>query len=104
MMDVTRGAHGELVIRIGGTFDGRAATRLTGWLGEIPSSDALVVDFSQVRDCQDFGLAAVARDLAQRGDRLQLRGLTRHQQRMLRYFGLDLRLHGELHEEEEALG
>ncbi|WP_242346688.1 STAS domain-containing protein [Anaeromyxobacter terrae] len=104
MMDVTRGAHGELVIRIGGTFDGKAASRLTGWLGEIPSGDELVVDFSQVRDCQDFGLAAVASDLAQRGARLQVRGLTRHQQRMLRYFGLDLPLPRELHGEEEALG
>jgi hypothetical protein len=91
MMDVTRGERGELVIRIAGTFDAKAASRLTGWLGEISSGDELVVDFSQVRDCHDFGLAAVARDLAERGPRLQVRGLTRHQQRMLRYFGLDLR-------------
>ena len=101
MMDVTRGAHGELVIRIAGTFDGRAASRLAGWLGEISAGDALVVDFSQVRDCQDFGLASVASDLAARGQRLQVRGLTRHQQRMLRYFGLEL---SEAHEQEEALG
>lgn len=98
-MDVTRGARGELIIRIAGTFDGTAASRLNGWLGEISSGDELVVDFSQVRDCHDFGLAAVARDLAGRGPHLQLRGLTRHQQRMLRYFGLDL---GGV--QEEALG
>ncbi|ABS25693.1 STAS domain-containing protein [Anaeromyxobacter sp. Fw109-5] len=103
MMDVTRGARGELVIRIAGTFDGMAASRLAGWLGEISSDDELVVDFSQVRDCHDLGLAAVACDLAQRGPHLQLRGLTRHQQRMLRYFGLDLEP-GELQGEEEALG
>jgi anti-anti-sigma regulatory factor len=91
MMDVTRGARGELIIRIAGTFDGTAASRLNGWLGEISSGDQLVVDFSQVRDCHDFGLAAVARDFAGRGPHVQVRGLTRHQQRMLRYFGLDLR-------------
>lgn len=32
MMDVTRGAHGEVEIRIEGTFDAKAASRLAGWL------------------------------------------------------------------------
>jgi hypothetical protein len=89
MMDVTRGTRGEVVIRIDGTFDAKAATRLAGWLGEVPATDSLVLDFTQVRDCHDFGLAAVASDLAAR-DHLIVRGLTRHQERMLRYFGVDL--------------
>lgn len=87
MMDVTRGAHGEVVIRIGGAFDRTTASRLAGWLGELPSKEPLVVDFSGVRDCEDFGLASVARGLASH-DRLVLRGLTLHQRRMLRYFGV----------------
>jgi anti-anti-sigma regulatory factor len=90
MMDVTRGARGEVVIRIDGTFDAKAASRLSGWLTEIPSSGPLVLDFTAVRDCQDFGLAQVASGLAAR-PRLVVRGLTRHQERMLRYFGVDLR-------------
>jgi hypothetical protein len=89
MMDVTRGAQGEVVIRIDGTFDGKAATRLQGWLVEVPSSDPLVLDFTQVRACEDFGLASVARNLVSR-DRLVVRGLTRHQERMLRYLGVEL--------------
>ncbi len=89
MMDVTHGAHGEVVVRIDGHFDANAATRLSGWLVEVPSSDPLVLDFSQVRTCEDYGLAAVARDLAAR-DRLVVRGLTRHHERMLRYFGVRL--------------
>lgn len=89
MMDVTRGAHGEVVIRIDGAFDAKEASRLSGWLGEVPQTEPLVVDFSGVRVCQDFGLAAVARDLSKRSG-LVVRGLTRHQERMLRYFGLDL--------------
>jgi anti-anti-sigma regulatory factor len=89
MMDVTRGAHGEVVIRIDGTFDAKAAHRLAGWLVEVPSAAPLVLDFSQVRDCEDFGLAAVAKDLAAR-EQLVVRGLTRHHERMLKYFGLDL--------------
>ncbi len=105
MMDVKRGDHGELVIRIDGTFDAKAATRLAGWLGEVPASDDLVLDFTAVRDCQDFGLAAVARNLASRGPRLQVRGLTRHQARMLRYFGVELdRLPIVLGGDEDALG
>ncbi len=89
MMDVTHGAHGEVVIRLDGHFDASAATRLSGWLVEVPSNDPLVLDFTQVRTCEDFGLAAVANDLAAR-NRLVVRGLTRHHERMLRYFGVKL--------------
>ncbi len=89
MMEVTRGARGEVVIRVDGIFDANAATRLAGWLAEVPAAGALVLDFTGVRDCQDFGLAAVANDLATR-ERLVVHGLTRHQERMLRYFGVEL--------------
>ncbi len=89
MMDVMKGAHGEVVIRIDGTFDAKTASRLAGWLVEVPREDALVLDFTQVRACEDFGLASVAGDLGARGH-LVVRGLTRHQERMLRYLGVDL--------------
>ena len=89
MMDVTRGAHGEVVIRIDGTFDAKAATRLQGWLVEVPPAAPLVIDFSHVRDCEDFGLASVAKDLANRAQ-LVVHGLTRHHERMLKYFGVQL--------------
>jgi anti-anti-sigma regulatory factor len=89
MMDVMRGAQGEVVIRIDGTFDARAALRLAGWLVEVPREEPLVLDFTQVRRCEDFGLASVADDLGARG-RLVVRGLTRHQERMLRYLGVEL--------------
>ncbi len=89
-MDVTRGTRGEVVIRIDGTFDAKAASRLSGWLAEVPVAGRLVLDFTGVRECQDFGLAQVAGALAVR-ERLVVRGLTRHQERMLRYLGVDLR-------------
>jgi hypothetical protein len=94
-MDVTHGARGEVVIRIDGTFDAKAASRLSGWLAEVPAGGPLVIDFREVRECQDFGLARVAPDLAAR-EHLVVRGLTRHQERMLRYFGVDLRDEGGL--------
>ncbi len=89
MMDVTRGMRGEVTIRIEGTFDAKAAMRLSGWLREVPARGPLVLDFSAVRDCHDSGLAAVATDLAAR-EQLVVRGLNRHQERMLRYLGVDL--------------
>ncbi len=103
MMDVTRGAHGEVVIRIGRAFDRKAASRLQGWLGELSSTEPLVVDFSDVRECEDYGLASVARGLAAH-DRLVVRGLTRHQERMLRYFGVNLDSGGEREGDDEANG
>lgn len=89
MMEVTRGSRGEVLIRIGGAFDAQAANRLSGWLCEVPADDPLVLDFSGVRECQNLGLAAVAADLARR-EHLSITGLTRHQERMLRYFGVEL--------------
>ncbi len=89
MMDVTHGARGEVVVRLDGNFDATAAMRLSGWLVEVPSGEPLVLDFTQVRSCEDFGLATVARDLVAR-DGLVVRGLTRHHERMLRYFGVKL--------------
>ncbi len=89
MMDVTRGVRGEVVIRLDGNFDASAASRLSGWLVEVPSTQPLVIDFTQVRTCEDFVLAVVAHDLAAR-DGLVVHGLTRHHERMLRYFGVKL--------------
>jgi hypothetical protein len=89
MMDVTRGRNGEIVIRVEGAFDAKDASRLAGWLVEIPRDDALVLDFGQVRACEDFGLARLAGDLATRSHVL-VRGLTRHQERMLKYLGVDV--------------
>lgn len=89
-MEVSRGTRGELVIRVEGTFDGRAATRLAGWLVEVPAGEPLKVDFSGVRECEDLAFAALARALTGRGGHLAVGGLTRHQERLLRYFGVDL--------------
>jgi hypothetical protein len=88
MMDVTRGPRGEVVIRIEGTFDTEAARRLSDWMREVPPDAAVVLEFGG-RDCLDLGLAAVAGDLAAR-ERLVVRGLSRHQQRLLAYLGVEL--------------
>jgi anti-anti-sigma regulatory factor len=103
MMDVTRGGEGEVVVRIDGAFDATAARRLRGWLVEIPRDDAVVLDFTHVRACDDFVLATFARELVAR-QHVVVQGLTRHHERMLRYFGVDLAaLPGSRHTE-DALG
>lgn len=103
-MEVRRGERGEVVIQVTGTFDGKAAARLSGWLGEVPSGAPLVVDFTGARQCEDLVLASVAERLAGR-DRLVVRGLGRHQERLLRYFGVVLdRLPADLQEGGDAVG
>jgi hypothetical protein len=104
VMDVTHGARGEVVIRIDGTFDRTTASRLSGWLGEVPIDAQVVLDFSLVKEFEDFGVAAFASQLAGRGP-VQVLGLGRHQQRLLRYFGVDLGARPTaLRGDDEALG
>lgn len=88
MMDVTRGPRGEVVIHLDGVFDTEAARRLSAWLREVPPEEPVVLEFAG-RDCLDLGLAAVAGELAVR-DRLVVRGLSRHQERLLGYLGVGL--------------
>lgn len=86
MMDVMRSAHGETVVQVSGAFDAVAASRLAAWLSDVPSADAVVVDLTHARPCEDSGLARLARALEPRSD-VVLRGLNRHQARMLEYLG-----------------
>lgn len=90
MLDVGRGAGGSFVVRVNGVFDMQAAERLARWLAEIPKESPVTVDFTKVNDCHDFGIAAVAGGLQNRGEHLDVRGLTRHQARLLRYLGVYL--------------
>jgi anti-anti-sigma regulatory factor len=80
------------VIRIAGVLDPAGASEL----GERLAGEAareVVLDFSQVREFADLGVATLAQDLADLAAAarpLRLRGLRRHQLRIFRYFGLDV--------------
>lgn len=99
MLDVVRerepGGPTETVIRVEGTFDGQAAARLALRLGELvtdgelPTDGELVIDFAHVEAFHDLGVALVARELADHAG-VRVRGLARHQLRLLRYCGIDL--------------
>ncbi len=79
---------GRTVIRLFGVFDEESASRLRECLDAEPGD--LVLDFSLVREFADLGVATLARNLADTGRRLTLRGLRQHQLRIFRYFGLDV--------------
>ena len=90
MMDATRGARGEMTIRIDGDLGSSEAYRLAGWLREVPVEEPLVLDFTAAHHCEDFGLATLAGELKGRTG-VTVRGLSRHQEKLLRYLGVDLR-------------
>jgi hypothetical protein len=90
MMKVSEGTRGELVIRLGGTFDQAAASRVAGQLRELPSHAGVVLDFSAVRQLHDHDLAAVADAIGARAPAIAVHGLGRHHERLLRYFGVEL--------------
>ncbi len=82
---------GEILIRVDGTFDAPAAWDVRGRLGAIPPASSVVIDFSQVREFNDLGVAVMASGLAPgKGPHVVVRGLRQHQHRMFRYFGVDL--------------
>ncbi len=77
------------ILRVTGVFDRASAFELRDRVEHEPAGD-LVLDFSQVREFADLGVATLANGLATPERRLRLRGLRQHQLRMFRYFGVDL--------------
>jgi anti-anti-sigma regulatory factor len=81
----------EIVIRLEGVFDAVSAWTVRNQLEGVSSDATVVLDFSQVREFRDLGVAVMASglDRAQTGQ-VVVRGLRQHQARMFRYFGVDL--------------
>lgn len=91
MTDERRDSGSEILIRLDGTFDAVAAWDVRGRLGAMPSGTNVVLDFSQVREFLDLGVAVMASGLTSTaGPHVVVRGLRQHQHRMFRYFGVDL--------------
>ncbi len=74
--------------RIAGRFEGACAWDLAGRLEREPLADA-VLDFSQVADFSDYGIAVMANALQARQKPVELRGLRQHQERVFQCFGID---------------
>ena len=74
--------------RMNGKFEASCAWELSGRLEQEPLGD-VVVDFSQVSEFVDYGVAIIAGALAGSRKRIELRGLRQHQERLFGYFGVD---------------
>jgi hypothetical protein len=83
--------EGSLLLRFGRQFGVREAERLSETVLSFAPLSRLSLDFTWVRDLQDSACGLLATILvANRARALKVvfRGLTPHQSRMLRYFGV----------------
>lgn len=79
-----------LFLRLEGIFDIPAAWRLRELLSKLSPSSEVTVDFSSLHECHDFALAALLQAVASaKGPKLSLRGLGRHQEKLLRFLRVD---------------
>ena len=79
----------QAIIRLEGTFDLPAARLVENSLKRMRGGERVRVDFTRVRQFNDFAIAVLAQALKQPGAvEAKLEGLRLHQIRMLRYFGV----------------
>jgi hypothetical protein len=91
MTQVLPRSAGEVLLEVHGTFDAIAAWDVRRRLRSLPPDARVVLDFTRVKEFLDLGVAVVAPGLLEHEHpRVTLRGLRQHQQRMFRYFGVDL--------------
>jgi hypothetical protein len=84
-------ASGALSLQIGPRFASEDAARIHDLIERSDPGTPIQIDFARVRDCQDFALALLARDLVAGGARVAIFGMSQHQQRLLGYFGVPAR-------------
>jgi hypothetical protein len=90
--------------RISGRFEGACAWDLARRLESEPLVEVLL-DFSQVDDFVDYGVAVMANALlALKPKCIHLQGLRQHQLRLFKYFGVDAEDLGHRKEEGPAIG
>ena len=82
-------SRGALLVRFGSRFAVSEAERLQEAIGAFAPFAQLTLDFGEVRQFEDAAFVPLAKALGGLGNvELRMRGLTMHQERMLRYFGV----------------
>jgi len=81
-------ADGALTLELGQSFGSEDAVRIHDLIQHAGPGTPVEIDFRRVRECQDFALALLARDLVAIRDRVAVHGMSKHQQRLLGYFGV----------------
>jgi hypothetical protein len=74
--------------RMIGKFEASCAWELSRRLEQEPLGE-VVVDFSQVSEFVDYGIAIIAGALVGSRRPIEFRGLRQHQERLFGYFGVD---------------
>jgi len=81
-------ADGAVALEMGRSFAPEDAARIHEVLERAAPGTTVEIDFRRVRECQDFALALLARDLVAARARVAVHGMSQHQQRILGYFGV----------------
>jgi hypothetical protein len=79
---------GDLRLTMGNDFLPEDAWQIHELVGQTEPGSRVVLDFRVVRDCHDFALSLLARDLLGGRVVFELRGMSQHQERVLSYFGV----------------
>ncbi len=83
------GEQFDAVVSTTDAFDPIAASKLRARLSAMPPDACVLLDLSRAREISDLALAVLADALATAPHpRVLVRGLTQHQQRLLRYLGV----------------
>jgi hypothetical protein len=80
----------SVLLRLDRRFGLAEATALQQALARMTPGSHLTFDFSAVREFQDVAVASLAEALRRYGVGAEVLGLSLHQRRMLRYFGVVL--------------
>lgn len=86
---VDRLGPGALRLVMGSDFLPEDAWQIHELLEKSDAGTRVELDFRRVRDCADFALSLLARDILSGRVTFDLRGMTQHQERVLSYFGVD---------------
>jgi len=90
---VERVGAGDLRLIMGHDFLPEDAWQTHELVARTDSGTRVVLDFRNVRECHDFALSLLARDLLAGRVVFDLWGLTQHQERVLSYFGVSAGAH-----------
>lgn len=87
--DLEREVDGSIALyRIAGRFERTCAWDLAARLAKEPLRE-VVIDFSRASEFVDSAVAVIANSLLSSPQRVHLRGLRHHQERLFRYFGVE---------------
>lgn len=81
-------AGASFTVEVGPCFAPEDAARIHALIEGAAPGTPVEIDFRRVRECHDSALALLAKDVVAGRARVALRGMSKHQQRLLGYFGV----------------